>query len=201
MNKTFRVSLPDGAYYDARDDENLLVAAQRAHWLVRYGCRNGNCEACAASLLRGTVRLLQHVEKLGDDNIIEAPAAKIMLCLCTALSDLQIALPSDPLPGSMEQSLRSYSYLQHQSISETESILHFTLPAGRKPALSVNQIALIETDTGLLQGHIDHENSQGRELIVKLVFTSPLKQSMYYHVRYPLSAENNQGLQSWKVDD
>ena len=181
MNNSFRISLPNGAHYNAQSDENLLAAAQRAHWLVRYGCRNGNCEACVAALLQGKVRHL-------DGSIIDAPAAKIFLCLCTALSDLQIALPSDPLPGSMEQSLRSYSYLQRQSISETESILHFTLPAGRKPALLANQIALIETDTGLLQGHIDREKSQGRELIVKLVFASPLHQGVYYHVRYPLSA-------------
>lgn len=194
MNKSFRVSLRDGAHYSAQADENLLAAAQRAHWLVRYGCRNGNCEACAASLLQGTVRLLQNIEKPGDNHIIEAPCEKIILCLCTALCDLQIALPNDPLPGSMDQSLRCYSRLQHQNISESESILHFRLPAGRKPTLLANQIALIETETGLLQTNIDHEKSLGRELVVKLVFASPLQEGAYYHVRYPLNAENDQNL-------
>lgn len=188
MNKTFRVSLPDGAYYDARDDENLLSAAQRAQWLVRYGCRNGNCEACAAGLTEGRVRLSQNTEQLGAGSIIEAPTEKILLCLCQPLSDLRITLPSDPRPGSVDQSLRSYARLIKQTVSDTESVLCFSLPAGRKPALLAEQIVLIETDTGLLQGRIDHEKSHGRELIVQLVFASPLQEQTYYHVRYPLSA-------------
>ena len=193
MNKSFRVSLPDGSYYDAQAGENLLAAAQRVHWLVRYGCRNGNCEACAASLLQGRVRHR-------DGSVIEA-SAKILLCLSQALSDLQIALPSDPRPGCMDQSQRCYAQLQHQRVSASESILHFTLPAGRRPVLLAHQIALIETDAGLLQARIDHEKSRGRELVASLVFASPLQEGAYYHVRYPLSAEHNQSLSSGKVDD
>lgn len=180
MKKLFRVSLPDGAGYDAQADENLLSAAQRANWLVRYGCRNGNCEACAAKLIQGNVRLR-------DGQIIEAPAEKILLCLCQPLSAITISLPSDPRPGSIDQSLRSYVCLQRQIISENESILYFQLPAGRKPALLADQIALIETDSGLLQAQIDNESSRGRELILRLIFTSPLQDGAYYHVRYPLT--------------
>ena len=181
----FRISLPNGAHYDARANENLLAAAQRAHWLVRYGCRNGNCDACAATLVQGRV---QH----RDGDIIEEPAAKILLCLCNPLSDVQIALPSDPRPGSLDQAQRSYARLLHQNISAGESILHFVLPAGRKPELPVNQIALIETEAGLLQARIDSEQSRGRALIVRLVFASPLQEGAYYHVRYPLSATDSQ---------
>lgn len=185
MNRNFRVSLPDGANYDAQEEENLLIAAQRVHWLVRYGCRNGNCDACEASLLSGRV---QH----RDGSIIDAPAEKILLCLCQPLSDIVIDLPSDPRPGSMSQSLRSYAQLYRQDIFDNESILYFTLPAGRKPALLADQIALIETDLGLLQGNIDHEKSRGRELIIKLIFASPLQQSTYYHIRYPLNDSRQQ---------
>lgn len=192
MNKTFRVSLADGNYYDVQEHENLLSAAQRAHWLVRYGCRNGNCDACAATLLQGRVCQLNNSAQLIADDIIEAPAAKILLCLCEPLSDVQIALPSDPRPGSVEQSLRSYAQLNRQSISGNQSILHFALPAGRKPAVLADQIALIETGEGLLRGRIDHERSHGRELIVTLIFASPLKTGAYYHVRYPLSANPSQ---------
>lgn len=186
MSKSFRVSLADGTHYDAQADENLLAAAQRAHWLVRYGCRNGNCEACTATLLQGRV---QH----RDGRIIETSATPILMCLCHALSDVQIALPSDPRPGSMDQSQRSYARLhQQRRISERESILHFTLPAGRAPTLRANQIALIETDAGLLQADIDHENSRGRELILKVSFISPIHEGAYYHVRYPLNATHTQ---------
>ncbi|HET8711599.1 MAG TPA: 2Fe-2S iron-sulfur cluster-binding protein [Spongiibacteraceae bacterium] len=181
VSPVFRVSLPDGSHYEARDDENLLAAAQRSHWLVRYGCRNGNCDACGAQLLQGSV---QHA----DGSIIAAPAKKILLCLCRPRSELHIALPSNPRPGSLDQSLRSYARLQRQTVAQHASILSFALPAGRKPALLADQIALIETDAGLLQGHIDFERSQGRELIITLAFASPLQEGAYYHIRYPLNA-------------
>lgn len=192
MSKIFRVSLPDGAAYDAQENENLLAAAQRSHWLVRYGCRNGNCDACAAKLLEGSVRLQKNNERLIAGDIVQAPAEKILLCLCEPLSDLQIVLPSDPRPGSVDQSLRSYAQLHRQIVADNESVLYFALPAGRKPALLSDQIALIETDGGLLQGRIDHEQSRQRELVVKLIFASPLTQGAYYHVRYPLSAISSQ---------
>ncbi len=185
VSSVFRVSLSDGSYYEARANENLLAAAQRAHWLVRYGCCNGNCDACGAQLLQGSV---QHA----DGSVIAAPAEKILLCLCRPRSDLHIELPSDPRPGSLDQSLRSYARLQRQTVTEHASILSFSLPAGRKPALLADQIVLIETDVGLLQGHIDSERSRNRELIVTLAFASPLQEGAYYHVRYPLSATHAQ---------
>ncbi len=181
----FLVALPDGANYSAHDDENLLNAAQRAQWLVRYGCRNGNCEACTARLLKGRVEL-----RNGD--IIEAPAESILLCLCTARSDLTIALASDPRPGSFDQSLRSYARLVRQDIDGDASVLYFALPAGRQPAVLAEHIALIETAAGLLQGHIDVALSQHRQLRVKLRFASPLNEGEYYHVRYPLSTTSAQ---------
>lgn len=192
MTKTFRVSLPDGAYFDASENDNLLASAQRAQWLVRYGCRNGNCDACAAKLLAGSVRFLKNSGAFSAGDIVSAPAAKILLCLCGPLSELQIALPSDPRPGSLDQSLRCYARLDRQTVSDDESVLYFALPAGRKPAFLTEQIALIETDEGLLQGNIDHTQSGGRELVVKLIFASPLQLNGYYHVRYPISATSSQ---------
>ncbi|MFT3929362.1 MAG: 2Fe-2S iron-sulfur cluster-binding protein [Spongiibacteraceae bacterium] len=192
MNKTFRVSLPDGACFDAAENESLLTSAQRAQWLVRYGCRNGNCDACAAKLLAGSVRFLKNSGAFSAGDIVSAPAAKILLCLCEPLSELQIALPSDPRPGSLDQSLRCYARLDRQTVSANESVLYFALPAGRKPALLSDQIALIETDNGLLQGNIDHAQSRGRELVVKFVFASLLQSGGYYHVRYPISATSSQ---------
>lgn len=215
VNKLFRVSLHDDAYYTAQADENLLSAAQRARWLVRYGCRNGNCEACVASLCEGRVQPIKDFGHFCAGNIIEAPADKILLCLCQPLSDLSITLPNDPRPGSLDQSLRSYARLHRQTViagekpvttvektittiettittienaaEATESVLYFALPAGRQPELFRDQIALIETDSGLLQGRIDHEQSHGRELVVRMSFASPLQEGTYYHVRYPLS--------------
>ena len=183
MNASFTIALPDGAHFTTTAEEDLLAAAQRAHWMVRYGCRNGNCEACAATLLQGSV--LHR-----DGRLLEAAAQQIFLCQCSARSDVQIDLPRDPRPGSMDQSLRSYAVLREQIVSDTESILYFSLPAGRKPALRAQQIALIETGAGLLQAQIDSEKSHGRELVVTLVFASPLRTDAYYYLRYPLHTSN-----------
>ncbi len=49
------VRLPGGESFRAEPGENLLSAAQRAHWLVRHGCRNGNCGVCSATLLSGAL--------------------------------------------------------------------------------------------------------------------------------------------------
>ena len=187
MSATFRVSLPDGAHFEAAADDDLLAAAQRAHWLVRYGCRNGNCEACAALLLQGSVRHR-------DGTLIDAataagtPAPRILLCLCRPLTDLRIALPGDPRSGSVEQSRRVYAQLHKQDVADDASILCFLLPAGRQPAVLPGQIALIETDTGLLQASIDSATARARELVLQLTFASPLRAGAYYHVRYPLNA-------------
>ena len=106
------VQLEGGSCFGATADENLLAAAQRAHWLVRYGCRNGNCRACAATLLAGSVRE-------GDATIAATPdsAPSILLCLCHAQSDLRIELPGDPLHGSSEQARRFYSRVNYARLN------------------------------------------------------------------------------------
>lgn len=180
MSASFTVSLVNGAHFSAADDENLLTAAQRSNWMVRYGCRNGNCEACAATLLQGSV--------LQRGMTIDAPARQIFLCLCSAQSDLQIALPSDPRAGSIDQAQRRYVRLREQIITATASTFYFALPAGRKPALLSEQFAVLETDQGLLQMPIDIDKSSARELVATLAASTRLQVGAYYYLRYPLNA-------------
>jgi len=95
VSDNLRVSLAGGAgasgeNFTAQHDENLLAAAQRAHWLIRFGCRNGNCEACAATLQRGCV------EQRGVRIDASAGPQPILLCLAHAQTDLLIAVPGDP---------------------------------------------------------------------------------------------------------
>jgi ferredoxin len=180
MNEMFTVALADGTHFTASGAENLLLSAQRAQWLVRYGCRNGNCEACVATLLQG--RVLQRGE------IIAAPAAQIFLCLCSALSDLQIVLPTNPQPGSIEQSQRRYALLRARTAAPDGSVLHFLLPAGRQPSSLAGQYALIETEYGELPAEIDTVLSRGRELVVHSADANALHIDAYYYLRYPLNA-------------
>lgn len=182
MGDTFIISLPNGDAFSAGGDENLLIAAQRAHWLVRYGCRNGNCEACAARLLKGGVT------QRGQP--IEAPA-DILLCLCLARSDLRIDLPGTPQHGSVQQSQRRYvRVLENMETTPGVWRAKFALPAGRQSVIYPGQYALIENAAQPeLPGrrfYIDTAHSSGRVLQVmsaeKLSFTV----GDYVHLRYPL---------------
>lgn len=158
------VRIASGAQFVARADENLLAAAQRAHWLVRHGCRNGNCRACAATLLEGSV--------MQADTPIHATAdvqPTVLLCLCHACSDLRIGLPGDPLHGSGEQARRYYSRIvgiRHGATGSAGAAteLHIALPAGRVVPIHAGQYMLLEHGGEVLRAEVDTAVSSGRDL-------------------------------------
>jgi ferredoxin len=158
------VQLQGGTHFTTDAEENLLVAAQRAQWLVRYGCRNGNCRACAATLLAGKVAQ-GDVEVAAT--VVETPS--ILLCLCRAQSDLRIALPGDPLHGSSEQARRYYARVNSirygvLGSEGAEAELHITLPAGRIPPIHPGQYFLLEHQGERLRAEVDTTVSTGRDL-------------------------------------
>jgi CDP-4-dehydro-6-deoxyglucose reductase len=179
MNDCFVISLPNGALFTARRDETILAAAQRAHWLIRYGCGNGNCEVCEATLLAGSV--LQRGEIIAADN-----GKKILLCQCTALSDAVLHLEFDPRPGSEAHARRFYAKLSH--IDSDNSALEFDLPAGRKPSVLIGQFAQVETDADTLTLGIDARRTTVRKLVLKSFTDISLVVGNFYYVRYPLGA-------------
>lgn len=179
MSAQYRVALADGNGFYASADETLLSAAQRAHWLVRYGCRNGNCNACVATLLGGTVQQ--------RDVIIDASSSPdILLCLSHAQSDLHIALASNPLPGDADNAQRLYARIAALAPSPQGYIVNVTLPAGRKPTLLHGQFALLEIAGRDVRADIDSEHSRGRELILHVAADIALTVGEYVHLRYPL---------------
>ncbi len=182
MGDALTISLPSGESFTAQPGENLLAAAQRAHWLVRYGCRNGNCEACEAQLLSGSIQL-------GNEIIITADTPrKILLCQCAALSDLTLRFAFDPHPGSIAQSRQFYAQLIRVTTSDTGYELEFALPAGRKPPVLDGQYAGIETVSTRLHLAIAVKDTDARRLILKSRQATALIVGAHYHVRYPLAA-------------
>jgi len=183
------VSLASGAFFAAHADEDLLSAAQRAHWLVRYGCRNGNCEACAATLLEGSV-----TQAGVTIDATQAPQ-KILLCLCRATGDLQIELPGNPQHGSSEQAKRYYARCNGASCSydagtelDKRSVtqLHITLPAGRRVPFHAGQYVSIEYDGKLIRAEIDTLASNGRELHLACAAAPALPPDSYVSLLCPL---------------
>lgn len=153
------MALPDGERFTATAAETLLAAAQRAGWLVRFGCRNGNCGACAARLLDG------QVEPTGPQR--GAGADEILLCRCQARSDLILDLAVSPLPGNAAQIRRRPVILEAQTRLDPDGWqLRWRLPAGRQPLLRSGQFALWEMDDGTaLAARIDVQASRGRALV------------------------------------
>ncbi|MDB6063447.1 MAG: NAD(P)H-flavin reductase [Verrucomicrobiaceae bacterium] len=180
MDEVFTISLPSGISFTAQRAENLLSAAQRANWLVRYGCRNGNCEACEAQLLSGCV--LQRAQTIDASTTQQ----KILLCQCVAQSNLGIALNGNPLHGSAELARRSYAQLKKIDRIENYCALEFHLPAGRLPALHLGQYAAIETNTGNIRGYFDILDGRTLRLIVSNNTVSYLTPGNFLMLRYPL---------------
>jgi len=180
VNDSARVSLPSGENFVAQRDENLLAAAQRAHWLIRYGCRNGNCEACAATLVSGQVLQCEEVVDASNE------PQPILLCLAHPCSDLQIQLPGNPLHGSAEHARRGYAQLISQTVLADGSWeLEFELPAGRQPPMYAGQFIAIESNPPL-QAHIEVDVLNGRRLTVISAIAPALKNDERVFLRYPL---------------
>jgi len=175
------VRLPSGESFSTEPGENLLSAAQRAHWLVRYGCRNGNCGVCSATLLRGEVQTPEGT--LSSDGEPE-----ILLCRARIERDIDIRLPGNPLHGSFDQTQQRRVRLQSVTADEGQFRLRLQLPAGRRPPVFPGQYLLIdeEIDGGEpLRAEIDLEQSADRSLSV-ITPRQPLVDGDHLRIRYPL---------------
>ena len=174
------VKLPSGESFEAKPGENLLSAAQRAQWLVRYGCRNGNCGACNATLLKGEVRD-------GDVSVDASDEPEILLCRCRIERDIEIRLPGNPLHGSIDQAQRRSVRLQSVTADDGQFRLRLQLPAGRRPPIFPGQYLLIdeEEDGEPLRAEIDLEQSAERSLSV-IVPRPPHGDGEHLRIRYPL---------------
>ncbi len=173
------VRIPSGERFSAEPGENLLSAAQRAHWLVRHGCRNGNCGVCAATLLIGEV-------VVGDTRIDGRDTPEILLCRSRIDTDVEIRLPGNPLHGSPEQAQRRYAQLQSVTATDDYFRVRLQLPAGRRAPIYPGQYLLIEErEDVLLRAEIDLAQSSGRSLSL-IAARAPQVDGARVHIRYPL---------------
>lgn len=94
----FRVTLvaPDGvrAEFRAPRGRSIVLAAQRAGYLLTSGCRQGRCAICRGRLRAGTVAALRRP----SPNARTDPAARrdgcVLLCSVGPLDDLEIEVLS-----------------------------------------------------------------------------------------------------------
>lgn len=71
-------------------EASILVALDRSEIPVRSSCRNGNCGACVAYLIKG---------KLGYVKPVNFPIEKneLLMCSCVPIGDIEIDLPDHPI--------------------------------------------------------------------------------------------------------
>lgn len=86
---SFTISLsPSEQQFQAEDNENILDAALRQNIHLPYGCRNGQCGACRATLTAGQV-VYPNDKPSALDN---TPESDCLLCQAVATSDLQLTV-------------------------------------------------------------------------------------------------------------
>ena len=180
MSQPFRISLPDGKNFAAHGDENLLVAAQRAHWLIRYGCRNGNCLACAATLKAGSVWQRNEIISASDG------AQEILLCLAYPRADLQLEFPGNALHGSDEHARRSYVQVLACDLQPSGwTQLTLQMPAGKPLPLYPGQRVILEM-TPPAFAEVGVDALRDRELRLLCAVAPPVQVGARVHIRYPL---------------
>ncbi len=88
----YTVSLaPDQTAFSVNENEPILAAAKRQNLNLPHSCQNGICGQCKAQLVDGEVVQGTHAELALSAE--EAAQGKILMCCCTAKSDVVLKVP------------------------------------------------------------------------------------------------------------
>lgn len=81
------VNTVEGKQFTAEDGVTILDSALKSGLVFEYSCKNGQCGACKATLLKGDVVELQDQLALTDQ---ERREDKILTCCCSVKTDIEI---------------------------------------------------------------------------------------------------------------
>ena len=81
-------------------EASMLTALDSGELAVRSSCRNGNCGACIAYLIKGEVGYVKTVHFPLEKN-------ELLMCSCVPIGDIEIALPLHPIEPRKR---KRYSY-------------------------------------------------------------------------------------------
>ncbi len=112
-----------------RQDETLLEAGLRAGVAMPFECRNGGCGVCKATILNGEVHHGPYQTRVLSDD--ERRRGLALLCVCTALTDLEIEIEQGAAAGAARGIHRlEVTVAAMRRASPEVMILHLRLPAG-----------------------------------------------------------------------
>ena len=166
---SFNVTVvPSGHQFTTNPGESILEAADRQGVSLPYGCRNGACGSCAATLISGSV-----VYPDGDDEVVtsEQPDGYCLTCQAVPRSDVtlrvhEIESEADEQVRNLVCTVQQMDLLAHDvmrvylRLPENERLkylagqyLDFILEDGRRRAFSM---ANAPHDDELIELHIRH---------------------------------------------
>lgn len=166
MNFTVTIS-NSGHRFETEDNETILDAAIRHNVGLPYGCRNGRCGACTATLVAGEV----DYRGLVPPALVEAGPGKCLPCQAFAASDLTLVVRETETTEDIEVKLlpvrvHAVDHLSHDvvrlllKLPENQRLqfragqyLDFLLADGRRRAFS---IANPPHDDEFIELHIRH---------------------------------------------
>lgn len=159
----YRVTLqPSGLVFPAGADEDLLSAATRSGIAVPSACRNGVCELCEATLMRG-----QALNTRSQHPISET--GRLMLCRTRALGDLELEIGTVMAAGENTARKFQANVVEVRSISHDVFRVELQLPRRRELSFHAGQylsVILPDTDPCYFS-----------------VASSPLEQNLELHIQ------------------
>jgi ferredoxin len=168
MTKTCTLT-PSGRSFPVDDGETLLAAALRAGVVLPYGCKDGACGSCKATLVAGAVDHGHYQKKALSD--ADRDAGGLLLCQATAETDITVSarvvaaegmIPIRKLPcrvASIERAATDVAIVKLQlPAAEKFDFLAGQIPTG---TTSTAAAKAKETETTATTKSDDHGNCDG----------------------------------------
>ena len=165
---SFTITLsPSGHQFQVEADETILDAAIRQDIGLPYGCRNGFCGSCIATLLSGEIEYPE-----GEpDKLLDASDDACLPCQAVPASDVELKVKEIETPKEIEPRIMPVKVAKIDHLSDdvvriylklpdeqrlqfmAGQYLDFILEDGRRRAFSV---ASAPHDDGFIELHIRH---------------------------------------------
>ncbi len=119
-----------GKEFEVEEGESVLTAALRQDMGLPYGCRNGACGSCRATLISGEVDYGDHLpQALASDNNQEG---SVLLCQAKPLSDLIIDADELEVVAGLHPRILPCRVIRIEQLADDVMALSLKLPQNQK---------------------------------------------------------------------
>lgn len=121
---------PGAVQFQADDSETILAAALRQGLVLPYGCKNGACGSCKATIVSGTVDYgIYQPKALTDD---EKSQGKALLCQAKPLSELVVEARTVGAAKDLQVKKLPCRVQEMHRLADDVMVLKLKLPANEK---------------------------------------------------------------------